>query len=113
MVDPFLRFRSTLYWCTNIIYGIDHAEKLHEVPDEYLADTLPLAKKIAVALGSENYNLLQNNGAIAHQVVNHVHFHVIPKPHAGDDEGLVLSWPAKVVAQDELKALWEQLKAKL
>ena len=29
---------------------------------------MPVAKKIAVALGAENYNILQNNGRIAHQV---------------------------------------------
>jgi hypothetical protein len=37
----------------------DHAEKLHELPDEYLADALPIAKKIAIAQGAENYNILQ------------------------------------------------------
>ena len=63
----------------------DHAAKLHELPDEYLSDVLPIAKKIAVAQGIENYNILQvrsaalpliltmlplpqNNGRIAHQV---------------------------------------------
>lgn len=38
---------------------IDHAEKMHEVPDEYLADAMPIAKKIAVAIGSADYNILQ------------------------------------------------------
>lgn len=33
--------------------------KLTDVPDEYLADTLVVAKKIAIALGIENFNLLQ------------------------------------------------------
>ena len=37
----------------------DHAEKMHELPDEYLADALPIAKKIAIAQGAENYNILQ------------------------------------------------------
>jgi len=46
----------------------DHAEKMHGLPDEYLADAMPVAKKIAMALGVENYNILQNNGRIAHQV---------------------------------------------
>ena len=32
----------------------------------------PVAKKIATASGAENYNLLQNNGRLAHQVVDHV-----------------------------------------
>jgi hypothetical protein len=38
---------------------VDHAVKMHELPDEYLADALPIAKKIAVAQGAENYNILQ------------------------------------------------------
>lgn len=41
------------------IIAIDHAVKMHELPDEYLADALPVAKKIAIALGAENYNILQ------------------------------------------------------
>ena len=38
---------------------LDHGEKLHDVPDEYLTEALPIAKKIAAALGAENYNILQ------------------------------------------------------
>ncbi len=54
---------------TYILYiHLDHAEKLHMLPDEYLADAMPIAKKIAIAQGVENYNILQNNGRIAHQV---------------------------------------------
>ncbi|KAI0036294.1 HIT-like protein [Vararia minispora EC-137] len=90
-----------------------HAEKLHQLPDEYLSDAMPVAKKIAAALGAENYNILQNNGRIAHQEVDHVHFHVIPKPSLTDDEGLVVGWPAKKADMDELKALHEELKGKL
>ena len=37
----------------------DHGEKLHDVPDEYITDTLPIAKKIATALGAKDYNILQ------------------------------------------------------
>lgn len=35
----------------------------------------------------------QNNGRIAHQEVDHVHFHMIPKPEASDKSGLVVGWP--------------------
>ena len=38
---------------------VGHGEKLHDVPDEYLKDSLIVAKKIAVASGLENYNILQ------------------------------------------------------
>ncbi|KAF9220256.1 HIT-like protein [Gyrodon lividus] len=91
----------------------DHTVKMHELPDEYLADVMPIAKKIALAQGLDNYNILQNNGRIAHQQVDHVHFHVIPKPTADDSEGLVISWPAKNPTMDELKAYHAELVAKL
>ncbi|KAF8635960.1 hypothetical protein AX15_000125 [Amanita polypyramis BW_CC] len=90
-----------------------HAEKMHELPDEYLSDAMPIAKKIALAQGLENYNVLQNNGVIAHQVVPHVHFHVIPKPSTSEQEGLVIGWPSQSVSKDDLKKLHDQLVGKL
>lgn len=50
-----------------------HGAKLHEIPDEHLTELLPVAKKIAIATGAEQYNVLQNNGRMAHQMVDHVH----------------------------------------
>ncbi|KAH7337310.1 hypothetical protein B0J17DRAFT_667073 [Rhizoctonia solani] len=67
---------------------------------------MPVAKKIAIATGATNYNILQNNGKIAHQVVPHVHFHVIPKPSESDTEGLVIGWPTKPADQTELDNFW-------
>ncbi|KAG8926011.1 hypothetical protein FRC02_009273 [Tulasnella sp. 418] len=90
-----------------------HAAKAHEVPDEYLADILPIAKKVALAQNLSDYNILQNNGSIAHQVVMHVHFHVIPKPSDSDREGLVIGWPQQKVEMDELKALLDTIKSKI
>ncbi|KAF9921416.1 Adenosine 5'-monophosphoramidase [Modicella reniformis] len=70
-----------------------HAQYLHELPDEQMIDLLPTAKKVATAIGCKNYNVLQNNGRIAHQAVDHVHFHVIPKPN--QNEGLNIQWDPK------------------
>ncbi|KAG5654316.1 hypothetical protein H0H81_004735 [Sphagnurus paluster] len=91
----------------------DHAEKMHQLPDEYLADVMPIAKKIAIAQGVENYNILQNNGRIAHQEVDHVHFHVIPKPSDSEEEGLVVGWPAKPMDKTELQKVFEEIKGRL
>ncbi|GAA6016886.1 hypothetical protein JCM8202_004469 [Rhodotorula sphaerocarpa] len=90
-----------------------HAAKLHDVPDAHLGEILKTLKKIAAAQGLENYNVLQNNGRIAHQEVDHVHFHLIPKPSASDSEGLVVGWPAQKADMNELKAYYEELKTKL
>ncbi|GAA94359.1 uncharacterized protein L969DRAFT_96501 [Mixia osmundae IAM 14324] len=88
-----------------------HAAKLHELPDEHMAEILPLAGKIARALGCQDYNVLQNNGRIAHQMVDHVHFHIIPKPN--DTEGLGIGWPTQEADKEELKAYCDKVKEKL
>lgn len=36
-----------------------------------------MVKKLVKATGAENYNVLQNNGRVAHQEVDHVHFHMV------------------------------------
>ncbi len=57
-----------------------------------------LARAVQRATGAPAYNVLQNNGAAAHQVVMHVHFHIIPK-HA-DGSGLGIGWqPGKLDPQ--------------
>jgi len=56
--------------CTDIVlfFLTDHAEFLHELPDAEMVDLLPTAKKVAQAIGCKEYNVLQNNGRLAHQV---------------------------------------------
>jgi len=87
-----------------------HAEKIQDLPDEYLRDVLPIAKRIAIAQGVPDYNILQNNGRLAHQEVPHVHFHVIPKPSA--EEGLGIGWPAQTLSTEELQEIFAGLKDK-
>lgn len=70
-----------------------------------------VCKKIASATGAQDYNILQNNGRAAHQLVDHVHFHVIPKP--SEAEGLGISWPAKDADKGDLQKLCEDLKSKM
>lgn len=52
-----------------------------------------LCRAVCKATGVEDYNILQNNGAPAHQAVFHVHFHIIPKP--SPDAGLRVTWDPK------------------
>ncbi len=70
--------------------------QLHELSDEAAAAigrVLPrLARAVMQVSGCDAYNILQNNGARAHQAVFHVHFHIIPKPD--EASGLGIRWPA-------------------
>ncbi|KAI5246044.1 N-6 adenine-specific DNA methyltransferase-like protein 2 [Aureobasidium subglaciale] len=88
-----------------------HGAKLHDIPDDQLTEILPVAKKIAQAIGAGDYNILQNNGRIAHQVVDHVHFHMIPKPN--EQEGLGINWPQQQGNQEKLKKLREEIMSKM
>ncbi|KAI1646910.1 HIT-like protein [Daldinia loculata] len=88
-----------------------HGAKLTDIPDDQLSEILPVVKKLAAATGATNYNVLQNNGRIAHQVVDHVHFHMIPKPN--EEQGLGVGWPQQATDMDALKALCEEIKAKM
>ncbi|KAK1638114.1 HIT-like domain-containing protein [Colletotrichum phormii] len=49
-----------------------HGAKLSDIPDDQLSEVLPVVKKLVAATGATDYNILQNNGRIAHQVVDHV-----------------------------------------
>ncbi|KAJ5809717.1 Hit family protein 1 [Penicillium pulvis] len=83
-----------------------HGAKLTDIPDEDLLEILPVAKKIAKASGATDFNILQNNGRIAHQVVDH-----IPKPN--EEEGMSIGWPTQETNMDKLKALHEEIKSKM
>ncbi|KYK56673.1 HIT family protein 1 [Drechmeria coniospora] len=88
-----------------------HGAKLADIPDEQLTEILPTLKKLVAATGATEYNILQNNGIMAHQQVNHVHFHMIPKPN--ETEGLGIVWPATTGDMDKLKKLCEDIKSKM
>ena len=61
-----------------------------------------ICRAVMQASGCQHYNILQNNGAPAHQAVFHVHFHIIPKIPGG--AGLGVGWqPKKLDHEDGAK----------
>ena len=58
-----------------------------------LGRALPrICRAVIKAVGCSAYNVLQNNGPLAHQAVFHVHFHIIPKHD--EHTGLGIRWPS-------------------
>lgn len=72
----------------------ERAAFMHLLTDDSAAAigrVLPrLCRAVMAVTGCEHYNLLQNNGAPAHQAVFHVHLHIIPR--FDDGQGLEFQW---------------------
>ncbi len=47
--------------------------------------------KVAAAMNSDGYNLLCNNGRAAGQLIEHIHFHIVPR---NNGDGLFSRWPS-------------------
>ncbi|MDP6979476.1 MAG: HIT family protein [Myxococcota bacterium] len=80
--------------------------RVHELSDESCAAigrALPrICRAVLKATGAVDYNILQNNGAPAHQAVFHVHFHIIPK---FADQGLGIGWKAGSLETEDAQTL--------
>ncbi|MGQ0629250.1 MAG: HIT family protein [Phycisphaerales bacterium] len=67
-----------------------------------------VARAVRIATGTPEYNILQNNGSTAGQVVMHVHFHIIPRPANATGPGgpgLSVTWPARTLAKEDATTL--------
>ena len=92
----------------------ERAAHLHELSDESSAAigrVLPrLCRAVMKATGAMAYNILQNNGAAAHQVVMHVHFHIIPRI---GEHGLGIAWNAGKLDTSTATELLNNMKVAL
>ena len=71
-------------------------DKLSDDAAAAIGRVLPrLSRAVLAATGATAFNVLQNNGPMAHQAVFHVHFHIIPKYE--DGSGLGIDWNASKV----------------
>ena len=72
-----------------------HCAQVHECAPSVLAETASrlgrIAKAVVAAMEADGYNILSNNGAAAGQVVDHLHFHIIPR-RVGDR--VFSKWPS-------------------
>ena len=88
-----------------------HAEDIFGLRKKESIQIMPLAQKIAAkmkeALKPDGFNILQNNGKAAGQVVFHYHMHIIPR-YIGD--GIKIHPQSKDVSEKELEEVAAKLK---
>lgn len=94
----------------------ERAAQMDQLSDESaaaLGRVLPrICRAVLKATGTKAYNLLQNNGADAHQAVMHLHVHVIPrypdKAEGSPGSGFGIIWPSGKL--DDGEALASQIR---
>jgi histidine triad (HIT) family protein len=95
---------------------IPRAHFLHlvDLPAEVCAHVGSVVPRLGRALlevaGAEGFNLLCNQGAVAGQVVPHVHFHLIPRKA---DDGLGYRWNAGKYSEGGIDRMAEAYRSAL
>lgn len=90
-----------------------HYDNLADLPEEEASRLIKIVKKIMPAVikatQADGFNLNLNNGAAAGQVINHAHFHLVPRYQS---DGYEL-WQGREYAQGEAEDILEKIKINL
>jgi histidine triad (HIT) family protein len=91
-----------------------HFVTVDQMPDDLAGQLLRhlprLVKAVQTATSCQGVNVLQNNGAAAHQEVQHVHFHIIPR-NSGD--AFRFNWPAGTYPPGRAEELAQSIRKNL
>jgi histidine triad (HIT) family protein len=85
-----------------LLMPIRHYETILQMPSVEVGKLYSLvpafAKAIMSAVRADGFNVGQNNGIAANQIVPHVHVHIVPRFHDDSPDG---KWPARTVSSEE------------
>jgi histidine triad (HIT) family protein len=97
-----------------LVISKQHFGKLHDCPAELLGQVSTrlgkIAGAVAAAMDADGYNLLCNNGRAAGQLIEHLHFHIIPR-NIGD--GVFNRWPSYKYEEGKTEAIAAKIRRKL
>ncbi len=96
-----------------LIIPKEHYMTILDTPEETMLRIAPLLRKIAAAVKAsmkcDGINICQNNFRPAGQLVDHIHFHIIPR---FEGDGLK-TWPQGEYKEGEMEETLEKLKSSL
>ncbi|MDQ6723443.1 MAG: HIT family protein [Thermoproteota archaeon] len=98
-----------------LIVPKDHFNTILEMPSNLVGEMHSLvphiAKAIITTIDGNGFNISQNNGRSANQIIPHVHVHIVPRFAQEKIKG---QWPMRKIANiEELKNLAEKIIANL
>jgi len=98
-----------------LVMPTKHYETLLQMPPPEVGRLYSLVPTIAKAIistvNADGFNVGQNNGIAANQIVPHVHVHIVPRFHDDSPDG---KWPSRRVAsQEEILNIAQRIKEKI
>lgn len=98
-----------------LVMPTKHYENLLQMPPAEVGRLYALvpavAKAVVAAVKADGFNVGQNNGIAANQIVPHVHVHVVPRFHDDSPDG---KWPGRRVApHDDLAKMAGKIKREI
>lgn len=92
----------------------NHYETIFEIPENEVAEVFKTVKRMAdkcrSGVSAEGISIAQSNGRAAGQMVQHMHFHVIPRFSTEGPPGLESILPVKKMDEQSLDKLVEALQ---
>ena len=95
-----------------LVMPTKHYETLLQMPPTEVGKLYSLvptiAKAIISAVKADGFNVGQNNGIAANQIVPHVHVHIVPRFHDDSPDG---KWPSRrVTSQEDIVKIAQKIK---
>ncbi|MCT4612803.1 MAG: HIT family protein [Clostridia bacterium] len=88
-----------------------HAEKIFDMTEDMSGKVFKTVNRVAKMmkdnLGIEDLNVLQNNGSVSGQIVNHVHVHLIPRKL---NDNIEIDWESNEMEDEKLEKILERFK---
>lgn len=97
-----------------LIIPKEHYDNVFQLDAETAAKVFSMATVVAKAIKEETncdgLNIVQNNGEVAGQTVNHFHLHLIPR---FKEDGIKLTWAQKETVSEEQEELAKALRKRI
>lgn len=97
-----------------LIITKEHYDNIFQLDAETAGKVFTFATAAARAIkeetGCEGMNVVQNNGAVAGQTVNHFHLHLVPR---NEGDGVNVSWKPGETVPEEQQALAKAIKGRI